>query len=118
MQCEIYAGVDTYRDPFDMSLSRSRYAYSGQLHSSLNVSSFRTLADACRRATCDAVCMGNRRPERDARWICMPADPLKLYAKDYALIARCRRCHHWGELQIGLLLRELGADAPMERVDA
>ena len=62
--------------------------------------------------------MGNRRPERDARWFCLPADPLALYAKDYALVARCRRCQHSGELQIALLLREVGADVSMEQVMA
>jgi hypothetical protein len=62
--------------------------------------------------------MGNRRPERDARWICLPEDPLELYAKDYALIARCRRCQHSRELQVALLLRVFGAQERMERVGA
>jgi hypothetical protein len=62
--------------------------------------------------------MGNRRPERDARWICLPADPLALYAKDYVLVARCQRCQHSGELQIALLLRDLGPDIPMKQVSA
>ena len=62
--------------------------------------------------------MGNRRPERDARWICLPSDSLELYAKNYALVARCRRCRHSAELQIAMLLKEFGMHAPMERVMA
>ncbi len=62
--------------------------------------------------------MGNRRPERDARWICLPADPLQLYVKDYALIARCRRCQHTCELHVALLLKTLGEKVTMEEVGA
>lgn len=62
--------------------------------------------------------MGNRRPERDARWTCLPTDSLGLFAKDYVLVARCRRCQHSNELHIAMLLKEFGADAPMERVMA
>jgi hypothetical protein len=39
-----------------------------------------------------------------------------LYAKDYALVARRRRCQHSSELHIAVLLKELGAQAPMELV--
>ena len=60
--------------------------------------------------------MGNRRPERDARWICLPDDSLELYAKDYALIARCRGCQHTHELNVALLLKRLGAQVRMEHV--
>jgi hypothetical protein len=62
--------------------------------------------------------MGNRRPERDARWACLPGDPLELYAKDYALNARCRRCEHSRELHMALLLRVFGAEATIGQVGA
>jgi hypothetical protein len=62
--------------------------------------------------------MGNRRPERDARWICLPTDPLELYAKNYALNARCRRCKHSRELDVARLLEVLGPKVTMERVGA
>jgi hypothetical protein len=62
--------------------------------------------------------MGNRRPERDARWVCLPSDRLELFARNYALIARCRRCQHWSELPVAVLLKEFGAEAAMERVMA
>ena len=62
--------------------------------------------------------MGNRRPERDARWICLPTDPLELYAKDYGLIARCRGCEHSRELHVALLLKVLGSKVTMESVGA
>ena len=60
--------------------------------------------------------MGNRRPERDARWICLPEDPLEIYTRNYALIARCRACQHALELDIALLLEKFGAQARMEQV--
>jgi hypothetical protein len=62
--------------------------------------------------------MGNRRPERDARWICVPTDPLTRYARDYALIARCRRCEHSRELHLALLVRVFGPAATIDRVGA
>jgi hypothetical protein len=50
--------------------------------------------------------MGSRNPGRDARrgW---REDALGLYARDYKLIAHCRRswCEHERELHIQLLLR-------------
>jgi hypothetical protein len=41
-----------------------------------------------------------------------------VYAKDYALIAWCRRCQHSRELHVALLLKVLGTQITMERVGA
>jgi hypothetical protein len=60
--------------------------------------------------------MGNRRPERDARWICLPADPLAVYVKDYVLVARCRRCVHSRELHMALLLKVFGPHATIDQI--
>jgi hypothetical protein len=80
---------------------------------------FQTLADKRGRSRRARLCgMGSRRPERDARWRCLPTDPLSLYAKDYALIARCRRCEHARELHLALLLRVLGPQTTIEHVGA
>ncbi len=63
--------------------------------------------------------MGFRRPERHVRrgW---RDDPLGLYARDYKLIAHCRRpgCGHERELHVELLLRLFGLDITIGQMSA
>ena len=59
-------------------------------------------------------------PEREARRLGKPTDPLRLFERDFQILARCRRpgCSHVRELAIGLLLSVYGRDAPLGAVAA
>jgi len=62
--------------------------------------------------------MGSVNPEREARRRGRPTDPLRLFARDWTLVAHCRRpgCRHFRELTAGLLLKAYGPDATLAQV--
>jgi hypothetical protein len=59
-------------------------------------------------------------PEREARRLGKPTDPLRLFADGFQLTARCRRpgCEHSRALVVGLLVKAFGPDATLERVSS
>jgi hypothetical protein len=59
-------------------------------------------------------------PEREARRLGKPTDPLRLFAHGFRLTAHCRRpgCEHTRNLAVGLLLKAYGPDATLEHVAA
>jgi hypothetical protein len=59
-------------------------------------------------------------PEREARRLGRPIDPLRVLEWGFVLIAHCRRagCRHARELLVPLLIRAYGPDATLSYVAA
>jgi len=64
--------------------------------------------------------MGSINPEREARRLGRPTDPLRLFEWGFQLTARCRRagCHHARELPVPLLIKAYGPDTTLEQIAA